>query len=85
MNISARVSKERQLFKFYLMENYKKKKKKKKKNLKEDFIKRISFPHTPAESKFFLPLVFTKMLLSAKGMKKNSILTSASPRASIYL
>ena len=34
------------------------------------------FPHTPAESKFFLLLVFTKMLLSAKGMRKNSILTS---------
>ena len=34
------------------------------------------FPHTPAESKFFLPLVFTKMLLSAKGMRENSILTS---------
>ena len=26
--------------------------------------------------KFFLPLFFTKMLLSAKGMRKNSILTS---------
>ena len=35
----------------------------------------IFFPYTPAESKFFLPLVFTKMLLSAKGMGKNSILT----------
>ena len=36
----------------------------------------IFCPHTSAESKFFLPLVFTKMLLSAKGMRKNSILTS---------
>ena len=36
----------------------------------------LIFPHTPAESKFFPPLVFTKMLLSAKGMRKNSILTS---------
>ena len=34
------------------------------------------FPHTPAKSKFFLPLVFTKMLLSAKGIRKKSILTS---------
>ena len=37
---------------------------------------KFTFPHTPAESKFFLPLVFTKMLLSAKGIRKNSILTS---------
>ena len=36
----------------------------------------ICFPHTPSESKFVLPLVFTKMLLSAKCMRKNSILTS---------
>ena len=36
----------------------------------------FSFPHTPAENKFFLPLVFTNMLLSAKGMRKSSILTS---------
>ena len=34
------------------------------------------FSLTPVESKFFLPLVFTKMLLSAKGMRKNSIVTS---------
>ena len=36
----------------------------------------IFLPHTPAESKFFLSLVFTKMLLSAKGVRKNRILTT---------
>ena len=41
-----------------------------------NYDKKCTFPHTPAKSKFFLPLVFTKMLLSAKGMRKNSILTS---------
>ena len=34
------------------------------------------FPHTLAESKLFLPLVFTKILLSPKGVSKNIILTS---------
>ena len=34
------------------------------------------FHHTPTKSRFFLPLVFTKMLLFAKVMRKNSILTS---------
>ena len=34
------------------------------------------FPHTLAESKLFLPLVFTKMLLSPKDVRKNSILAS---------
>ena len=38
--------------------------------------KKKNFPHTSAESKFFLPLVFRKMSLSAKGMRKNSILSS---------
>ena len=36
----------------------------------------VTFPHIRAKSKFFLPLVLTKMLLSAKGMRKNNILTS---------
>ena len=31
------------------------------------YFRKKYFPHTPAESKVFLPLVFTKMLLSAKG------------------
>ena len=37
---------------------------------------KVSFPHTLVESKFFLPLVFKKMLLSAKVMRKCTILTS---------
>ena len=45
--------------------------------------KYLIFSHTPAESKFFLPLVFTKMLLSAKGMRKNSILTSGGNKNTI--
>ena len=42
-------------------------------------VMKVCFPHTPAEITFFLPLVFTKMLLSARGMRKNSILTSGGP------
>ena len=32
----------------------------------------MNFLHTPVEGKFFLPLVFPKMLLFAKGMKKST-------------
>ena len=40
-------------------------------------LKKNVFSSYPAESKFFLPLVFTKMLLSGKGMRKNSIILTS--------